>query len=169
MRYHLPIYVLGVSSHFWPFTKVNFVFANFKKSWSSVRPPPPCFKSALQTNKSYGKLFFDISASGLFSTPPSILFMDQLQPSLFFWTDFASILSCAVIGRAQTLTNQHWGHIWARDLLQYVMTPGKDCSRNAFLSEKKMGRSGTARNKKMREDRQELVQNILAGNIFCDI
>ena len=132
-------------------------------------PPPPCFKSALQTNKSYGKLFFDISASGLFSTPPSILFMDQLQPSLFFWTDFASILSCAVIGRAQTLTNQHWGHIWARDLLQYVMTPGKDCSRNAFLSEKKMGRSGTARNKKMREDRQELVQNILAGNIFCDI
>ena len=40
MRYHPPIYVLCVSSHFWPFTKVNFVFANFKKSWSSVRPPP---------------------------------------------------------------------------------------------------------------------------------
>ena len=40
MRYHLPIYVLCVSSHFWPFSKVNFVFANFKKSWSSVRPPP---------------------------------------------------------------------------------------------------------------------------------
>ena len=52
--------------------------------------------------------------------------------------------------------------------MQYVMTPGKDCSRNAFLSEKKMGRSGTARNKKLREDRQELVQNILAGKIFRD-
>ena len=31
-----------------------------------------------------------------------------------------------------------------------------------------MGRSGTARNKKLREDRQELVQNILAGKIFRD-
>ena len=36
-----PIYVLCFSSHFWPFTKANFVFANFtKKSWDSVRPPP---------------------------------------------------------------------------------------------------------------------------------
>ena len=41
MRYHPPIYVLCVSSHFWPFTKVNFVLTNLQKSWDSVRPPPP--------------------------------------------------------------------------------------------------------------------------------
>ena len=36
-----PIYVLCVSSHFWPFTKVNFVLTILQKSWDSVRPPPP--------------------------------------------------------------------------------------------------------------------------------
>ena len=41
MRYHPPIYVLCVSSHFWPFTKVNFVLTILQKSWDSVRPPPP--------------------------------------------------------------------------------------------------------------------------------
>ena len=35
-----PIYVLCVSSHFWPFTKVNFVLTILQKSWDSVRPPP---------------------------------------------------------------------------------------------------------------------------------
>ena len=40
MRYHPPIYVLRVSSHFWPFTKVNFVLTILQKSWDSVRPPP---------------------------------------------------------------------------------------------------------------------------------
>ena len=41
MRYHLPIYVLCVSSHFWPFTKVNFVLPILQKNWDSVRPPRP--------------------------------------------------------------------------------------------------------------------------------
>ena len=42
LRYYLPIYVLCVSSHLWPFTKVNFGFCQFyKKSWDSVRPPSP--------------------------------------------------------------------------------------------------------------------------------
>ena len=63
--------------------------------------------------------FLVCSAFWLYWTPPSTLCMDQSHLSLFFWTDFAIILSCAVIGRAQTLTNQHWGHIWAQDLLQF--------------------------------------------------
>ena len=37
----LPIYVLRVSSHFWPFTKVNLVLVNFNKHWDWVRPLPP--------------------------------------------------------------------------------------------------------------------------------
>ena len=32
-----------------------------------------------------------------------------------------------------------------------------------------MGRSGAAKNKKMRENRQEVVQKILAGKIFYDM
>ena len=44
-----------------------------------------------------------------------------------------------------------------------------DCPRDVLLSEKKMGRSGAAKNKKMRENRQELVQKILAGKIFYDM
>lgn len=32
-----------------------------------------------------------------------------------------------------------------------------------------MGRSRAAKNKKLRENRQELVQNVLAGKIFCDM
>ena len=33
----------------------------------------------------------------------------------------------------------------------------------------KMGRSWAAKNQKLRESRQELVQNILAGKIFCNM
>ena len=41
MRYHPPIYVLCVSSHFWPFTKVNFVFANFTNKLGLCQTPTP--------------------------------------------------------------------------------------------------------------------------------
>ena len=53
----------------------------------------------------------DLSAFLLCSTPPSSLHMDQSQLCLYFWNDIATILSCSVIGRAQTLTNQHIQHI----------------------------------------------------------
>ena len=32
-----------------------------------------------------------------------------------------------------------------------------------------MGRSGAAKNKQLRENRQDLVQNLLAGKSFCDM
>ena len=34
-----PIYVLCVSSHFWPFTKANLVLEKFIKTWDWLRPP----------------------------------------------------------------------------------------------------------------------------------
>ena len=39
IRYCLHIYVVWVSSHFWPFSKANFVFT--KKMWFSQTAPPP--------------------------------------------------------------------------------------------------------------------------------
>ena len=40
IRYWPPIYVLCVSSHFWPFTKANLIWVNFnKKTWDSVQIP----------------------------------------------------------------------------------------------------------------------------------
>ena len=40
MRYCSPIYVLCVSSHFWPFTKANFVLENFDKKLEIGSDPP---------------------------------------------------------------------------------------------------------------------------------
>ena len=68
----------------------------------------------------------DVSAFRLSSTPPSCVHMDQSQLCLYFWNDIATILSCSVIGRAQTLTNQHWGHIRAPDLMQFEWYLSKD-------------------------------------------
>ena len=39
--YWSPIYVLCVSSHFWPFTKANLVLENFNKNMGSGQTPPP--------------------------------------------------------------------------------------------------------------------------------
>ena len=41
MRYCSPIYVLCVSSHFWPFTKANLVLENFNKNLGFGQTPPP--------------------------------------------------------------------------------------------------------------------------------
>ena len=38
-----------------------------------------------------------------------------------------------------------------------------------WLREKKMGRSEAAKKKELRENRQELVQKLLAGKVFCDM
>ena len=41
IRYWSPIYVLCVSSHFWPFTKANLVLENFNKNLGFGQTPPP--------------------------------------------------------------------------------------------------------------------------------
>ena len=41
IRYCSPIYVLCVSSHFWPFTKANLVLENFNKNLGFGQTPPP--------------------------------------------------------------------------------------------------------------------------------
>ena len=44
IRYCSHIYVLCVSSHFWPFTKANLVLENFNKTLGfGPTPPPPCW------------------------------------------------------------------------------------------------------------------------------
>ena len=44
IRYWFPIYVLCVSSHFWPFTKANLVLENSNKNLGfGQTPPPPCW------------------------------------------------------------------------------------------------------------------------------
>ena len=44
IRYCSPIYVLYVSSHFWPFTKAQIWFWKIStKTWALVRPPLPCW------------------------------------------------------------------------------------------------------------------------------
>ena len=40
MRYCSPIYVLCVSSHFWPFTKANLILENFNKNLGFGQTPP---------------------------------------------------------------------------------------------------------------------------------
>ena len=40
-RYCSPIYVLCVSSHFWPFTKANLILENFNKNLGFGQTPPP--------------------------------------------------------------------------------------------------------------------------------
>ena len=42
IRYCSPIYVLYVSSHFWPFTKGNILLENFNKNFGFDQTPPPC-------------------------------------------------------------------------------------------------------------------------------
>ena len=41
IRYWSPIYVLCVSSHFWPFTKANLVLENFNNNLGFGQTPPP--------------------------------------------------------------------------------------------------------------------------------
>ena len=41
IRYWSLIYVLSVSSHFWPFTKANLVLENFNKNLGFGQTPPP--------------------------------------------------------------------------------------------------------------------------------
>ena len=41
IRYCSPIYILCVSSHFWPFTKANLVLENFNKNLGFGQTPPP--------------------------------------------------------------------------------------------------------------------------------
>ena len=79
MRYQPPIYVLCVSSHFWPFTKVNFVLTILQKSWDSVRPPPPW----LGQNPKFVK--GNISGAPLnepFETLPHIWWLNELSGCL---------------------------------------------------------------------------------------
>ena len=49
-------HVLCVSSHFWPFTKVNLVLVNFDKHWDWGRPLPPLVGTKSQV---FPKIFFE--------------------------------------------------------------------------------------------------------------
>ena len=51
----------------------------------------------------------------------------------------------------------------------FTSSPASAPNVRRLAERKKMGRSEAAKKKELRENRQELVQKLLAGKVFCDM